>query len=35
MKMFVWDTGAPAILEIGNHKLILNMYGGSWITNIA
>ena len=25
------DTGAPAILEIGNHKLILNMYGGSWL----
>lgn len=25
------DTGTPAILEIGNHKLILNMYGGSWL----
>lgn len=25
------DTSVPAILEIGNHKLILNMYGGSWL----
>ena len=25
------DTSEPIILEIGNHKLILNMYGGSWL----